>query len=449
MANNVTVDGDLLLTDPPMLDSTGKIIAYEQQKQTALLGILADQAPRAALLADWQQAASAIKGGLGEYVFPTGSAVVIPWKDKASSSANEASYNARFDVMHHGQGALVSGEALKVVHLQMHHVLPFDTQFSPYQAFLYAIDGLPAGTYNVTFASDAGDASTKGKTFQFTLTQAVPAGGQLCGFESYTGRSIKVYASQTATTAQETVTATEGSSGTSLGTITVAGVSVPASGTPASTNSVTIGGTAYTYYGLNAVQRIAYGNNRWLHSPLRQYLNAEGFDWWVPKTVFDRPPAYAARRGYMSGLPEQFLEQVQPIARQTALNYVTDGGTSGSPLYDTTYDLFTLPSGIEHNLQDTAGYGGAQGKEGVAWDYWKRVANSSSPLGWSTWGNESTYHPEYVQYDLAAQTTARAAWMRSATRGSGGTVTCVSSAGSCNDYGAVGGVRAAAACAIG
>jgi hypothetical protein len=292
------------------------------------------------------------------------------------------------------------------------------------------------------------------KTYQFTLTQALPAGGQLCGFygapdQAPSNWKVYAYASQTATTATETVSVTEGNSGTNLGTFTAAGVSVPASGTPASTNSVTVNGTAYTFYGLNSLHRVAYGNNRWLHSPLRQYLNAEGFDWWIPKTVFDRPPAYAARRGFMSGLSEQVLETVKPIARKTALNYVTDGGSSGSPEYDTTYDLFTLPSGKEHNLSPTASYGGAAGLEGEAWEYWMRVANSSSPLNWSTSGNTATYHPEYVQYDLAAQTTARLAWMRSASRGYGSYVAVVGSSGNCYSGNAFSGYRAAAACAIG
>jgi hypothetical protein len=138
-----------------------------------------------------------------------------------------------------------------------------------------------------------------------------------------------------------------------------------------------------------------------------------------------------------------------PIARKTALNYVTDGGTSGAPVYDTTYDLVTLPSGREHFLADTANYGGAQGMEGDHWEYWERVAGSSTPLNWSTSGQPSTYHPEYVQYDLASPTTARNVWMRSANRGYGTDVAIVNSSGYCNGNSALNGNRAAPACAIG
>ena len=372
----------------------------------------------------------------------------VPWSTKSSSSASAVSYDARFDIAHEGHGELEGGALVAVQHAQMHYCLPFDTPFSPDQAFLYAIDGLPAGTYHVTvpatvYGRDAGD-------YQFTLANALPAGGQLAGFfAAGAAAAVKAYASRTATSASETCTVTSGSGGTGLGSFSTAGVAVPASGVPETAQSVTIGGQTYTYYGLNSQQRVSYGNNRWLHSPLRQYLNSSGFGWWQPATVFDRPPSYAGRQGFLSGFDAAFLATVKPIKRLTALNYVSDGGTSASPLYDTTYDLFTLPSGKEHFLTATSYYGGADGLEGEAWDYWKDVAGTSDPLGWSTWGNESTYHPEYVQYDLAAKTTARNVWMRSATRNGASTLAYVSTSGNCYNYNARYGLRAAPACAIG
>ena len=212
---------------------------------------------------------------------------------------------------------------------------------------------------------------------------------------------------------------------------------------------MTISDVEYTYYGLNSIHRVAYGNTRYLHSAIRQYLNATGFGWWSPATVFDLSPSYAARNGFLTGLPASLVEHLQPIARMTALNYVTDGGTSAAPAYDTTYDLVTLPSGVEHFLADTAAYGGAEGKEGDPWTYWERVAGSSTPLAWSTYGQTATYHPEFVQYDLASPTTARTVWMRSAFRSAGAYVALVSSAGYCNNTTACGGYRVAPACAIG
>lgn len=423
------------------------------QANTLIAAAAAAQSP---VLGDWSQAAAYIHAGLGPVYFTTGSQAVEDWTTYASSSSAAAEYSMPFDVVEpDATGTLETGEELPVVLFQSHYCLPFDTPFSPYQAFLYAIDGLPAGTYNVTMGFSWGTNVVNGKTYQFTLANALPAGGQLSGFEGAPDKTVsnwrvKAWSSQAATTATEEVTLTEGSAGTSLGTFTVAGAQVvPASGTPATAASVTIGGTTYSYYGLNSLHRVAYGNNRWLHSPIRQYLNSFGYNWWSPATVFDRPPAYASRIGFLSGFSDDFVAHLKPIARKTALNYVSDGGTSAVPEYDTTYDRFVLPSGLEHNLQGTASYGGTQGEEGPAWPYWQRVAGSTTPLAWSTWGNTSTYHPEYVQYDLAAHTTARLVWLRSAYRGGGGSVAYVDSAGYCSLTYAVGGYRVAPACAIG
>ena len=438
----VSFDSDLLIKSPVMLDSTGRAMTAELVKQTSLLAKLADTTPRAAMLESWAEVADAIAGGLGEYIMPIGSQFAETWTTMANSSATESSYTNVFDTVHHGNGALADGETIPVMFAQMHYCLPFDTQFSPSQAFLYAIDGLPAGTYNVTVSSDIYGRAAG--TYQFTLANALPAGGQLAGFFSAgTAAKVKAYASQTATDPIEACDVSSGNGGTSLGTFSTAGIAVPASGTPATAQSVTIDGTTYTYYGLNSLQRVSYGNNRWLHSPLRQYLNANGFGWWSPATVFDRPPAYVSRNGFLSGFSDEFVSAMKPIAMKTALNYLTDGGTSESPLYDTTYDKVFLPSGRQHFIADTSAYGGAGGQEGDQWEYWERVLGSSLPASWG-----STY-PEYKQYGLDVRTTARYCWLRSAYRSSGYSVTCVTSSGYCTTTTAYNAYRAAPACAIG
>ena len=434
----------------PISEQTGLLLlenakahTAEAVKQTALMARIAQTTVGAALVSDWGEAAEAVQGKLGPMVFPIGMKCIVPWSTKASSSGTATEYAPAFNVTHHGQGVLKDSEILEVMHLQMDRCLPFDTPFSPCQAFVYAIDGLPAGTYNVIVASEyAGRAAG---TYQFTLTQAVPAGGQLVGFwKAGAAASVTVYASRTTTTATETCAVTSGNGGVCLGTFSAAGDQVvPASGTPATSKTITVSGTGYHVYGLNSMQRVAYGNNRYLHSSARQYLGAEGFNWYVPQTVFDRPPAYAGRQGFLSGFSDEFLEHVQPIARKTAVSYLCDGGASGSPEYDTTYDLFALPSGKEHFLAATSDYGGAAGLEGDNWEYWERVAGSNTPKSWG-----GTY-PEFIQYDLASPTTARSVWLRSAHRGAGHGVAIVYTSGHCNDHAACRGYRLAPACAIG
>ncbi len=424
-----------------MSDKTGRALVAEQVKQTALLAAMADTTARAAMLADWQQVASAIDGGLGAYVLPVASQVVTPWSDSRTNVSTQ--HQMAWNVAHHGTGALSSGESGNVAFLHMDRCLPFNTEFSPYQAFLCAVTAIPAGTYNVTMGFSWGSKVVSGKSYQFTLTQDLPIGGQLAGFYGAPDQAPanwKVYAfsSATATTATETVSVTEGTGGTNLGTFTAAGVSVPESGTPEVT---TVG--SLQFYGLNSLHRVAYGNNRWMHSPLRQFLNAEGSGWWAPATVFDRPPSYASNDGFLTGFADEFVEAMQPIAQVTALNYITDGGSSASPLYDTTYDKVFLPSGLQHNLEANAYYGGAAGLEGEQWEYWMRAAGGSSPLAWGQ------THTEYIQYDLENATAARGCWVRSAYRGGGHVAAIVISSGACSYGYAVLGLRAAAACAIG
>ena len=426
---------------PFISEKSGKAIAAELARQTALMAVMADTTAKAAMLQDWGQVASEISEGLGHYVLPVGTQVVTPYVDSRPDVSTE--YQAAWNVAHHSQGTLADGESGNVAILHMDKCLPFDTQFSPYQAFLCAVTPIPAGTYHVTMGFSWGSNVVSGKSYQFTLAQDLPIGGQLSGFErspdvAPSNWQVKAWASAEATAPAETVAVTEGTGGTSLGTFTAAGVSVPANGTPAVT---TVG--ALQFYGLNSLHRVSYGNNRWLHSPLRQFLNAEGTGWWHPATVFDRPPSYVGYEGFLSGLPADLVAAMQPIAQVTALNYVTDGGTDAEPAYDTTYDKVFLPSGKQHHIQATAYFGGAAGLEGEAWEYWERVLASTVPAVWG-----QTY-PEYRQYDLASPAAARYCWMRSAHRGYGGSVTCVSTSGGCYDNSASNGLRSAAACAIG
>ena len=435
-------------------DKTGLKVVAELAKQTALLGTIANTSVHAALVHDWPEMQSAIQEGTGQLVMPVGTRFYQAFAD-SHGAGDPVPYDAPWDVCHHGFGALADGEVLRVMYAQMHYCLPFSTQFSPYQAFLYSIDGLPAGTYSVSMGYSWSKV-VSGKRYVFTLTQDLPAGGQLSGFETCADANpetwkVKAWASRTSTSPTETVSVAEGDGGTSLGTFTAAGVPAPADGTPSTQASVEIDGVTYRYYGLNSLQRVGYGNNRWLHSPLRQWLNSDlASGWYEPKTVYDRPPSYVAYPGFLTMLPDDFVEAMRPVAQRTALNYVTDGGTAAVPEFDTTYDKVFLPSWGQHWLMPSQIYGSTDAEgEGEAWEYWQRVAGTSQPLAASTGGHEETYHREYVQRGLEAGHPARYVFMRSAYRGRGVNVAYVTSAGTCSFTNACNGLYAAPACAIG
>lgn len=389
---------------------------------------------------DWHLIADAVADEAAEADFPVGTRFSADWVDTHGSS--DVTYEAGYDVMHHTTGVLEDESEIPVMYLQWHWTLPFDTQFSPSQAFLMAPDGLPAGTYNVTVDTDMYNRAAG--TYQWTLTQALPAGGQMVGF--FAGgqpSNIITYPSASSTTSIETCAVTEGSDGTSLGTFSNAGISVPASGTPETTVTLTIGGSDYEVYALNSVQRVSWGNNRWLHSPLRQWLNASGADWFVPQTVFDRPPAYVAYEGFLTGLPADLVAAMRPVRQVTALNYISDGGTVANPLYDETYDKVFLPSGEQHWINPIDYYGGSAGLEGDGWEYWHQAYGLDTKPSWGA------TVAAYRQYDINAKTTARNVWMRSAPRAFAYAVTYVYTSGYCGSSLASYGSRVAPACAIG
>lgn len=387
----------------------------------------------------WEHTTSAIANDLGPSLMPVGTRLTLPW---TVTNGNKV-YDMILDTAQHKTAMLENGTTGKVMISQTHHVLPFAMEFSPQQALLYAVTNIPEGTYNITMGFTWGSNVVNGKTYQFTLTNPVPAGGQLTGFLRAPDTApstwrVYSYESKTSTTPIETAVVTEGTSGTNLGTFTASG----------SSETVTIG--SISFKGLNSMHRVAYGNNRYKDSPIRQYLNATGSNWWTPSTDFDRPPSYASHKGFLSGFDEGFVSALVPIAVKTALNYVTDGSpATGSITYDTTYDKVFLPSWEEHFLATSQYYGGSAGLEGNAFDLWKVMAGTTSPLSASTWGDTSTYHTQYIQYDMNVQTTPRNTWVRSAGRYDGICVPCVHSQGRCGGNHAYDANCVSAACAIG
>lgn len=195
--------------------------------------------------------------------------------------------------------------------LQLHDCI-IDLQFDAREALFTFENGLVAGTYHFTVGAQPWYSGDVGKTVQFTLSSALPTGGQLVINNAYNatmvGATISVFASGTATTATETVTMSEGSDGTDLGTVNNAGDFAS---------------------GINSIQRALLGSNRWSTSAVRQYLNSDAAvgEVWTPQTVFDRPPTWAANTaGFLNGVDSDFTAVLGTVQKVTALNTVCDGG---------------------------------------------------------------------------------------------------------------------------
>ena len=168
-----------VVTKPMLLDSTGQDIAKLLAQQNGYLAMIAS-VQRPELYKSMKEIANIVRGGTVESnakVFPIGDQIIAPWTDVDD---NNKEYQVAWDIVNHIPVTLATGEVVPGMQLQMHKRSAYSVQFDHPQAFMVCPDGLAAGTYNVTFGNKWGSKGAEANTsWQFTLTQAVPAGGLL------------------------------------------------------------------------------------------------------------------------------------------------------------------------------------------------------------------------------------------------------------------------------
>lgn len=266
-------------------------------------------------LTTWEGIAKVVRAGLAPSLLPVGTQLTV----------NHSVYGERlFDVVAHDYLKNVHDPDAHTMTIMQHDLLP-GTQFDVPEAFYYAETQLAAGTYNVILATAYGGWAAG--TYQFTLTQAVPAGGQLRinGYESTAITSLKVqsFANRTTNTATESVVITAGSGGTNLGT--------------------------FGEGAINDIHRVSYGSNNYKESATRQFLNssAAAGSVWTPQTKFDRPPSWVTTlAGYKAGLDQDFLATVCKVVLPCAANntYESPDSTVTKNTKYTLNDEFYLAS---------------------------------------------------------------------------------------------------------
>ena len=248
-------------------------------------------------ISTWAGIQKAVRSGIAKDILPVGTQMAV----------NHSVYGIHlFDVVAHDYLKSVHDENAHTMTIQQHDLLP-GTQFDAPEAFYYAETQLAAGTYNVILATAYGGWAAG--TYQFTLTQAVPAGGQLLinGYESTAITSLKVqsFANRTTNTAIESVAITAGSGGTNLGT--------------------------FGEGAINHIQRVSYGSNNYKESAMRQFLNssAAAGSVWTPQTKFDRPPSWlTSLAGYKNGLDQDFLAVVGNVVLPCSANNIYEAPDS-------------------------------------------------------------------------------------------------------------------------
>lgn len=351
---------------------------------------------------DWDDIATAVRAGAGKRYFPAGTQLSV-------DITGGGSYV--FDVAHNGMVIdPTSGNQKPGMYLLLHSAIN-SRQFDAVEA-LYYVDaavhssGLAAGTYHFTIP-DYDTTYGGNKTYQFTLTNAVPAGGQIVfnwGYnQQVTAGNIKTYSSATSATAIETATLSEGTGGTNLGT--------------ADGNSTN----------MNHIQRARYGSNNYSESAIRQWINssAAADAWWTPSNIFDRPVSYTNVAGFLNGLDSKFLSAVglTDIPCKTNNTFELPGWTKNTAY--NVRDKFFLAS------RNELGFGTENVAEGAVWELFNGATDS-----------------DRIKYDISATTTARLWWMRSPLPGHASIVRLVYSDGSLGNYYAYTGFAAVPACII-
>lgn len=397
----------------------GDLLLDSIAQQNAILRVIASD-KMTALTSDFKEIQRIVKSGKASAIFNIGDQINVPWRDVSGNQ----DYVMPFDIVHFEDVTLKDGTTVPGMWLQAHYTPPFDIQFSNAQAFYYAKTELPAGTYYITLTKSWGNNVVKGKSYQFTLSTPVPAGGQLRGFvrmPDVAPSTWKVYSHKDnkSTTPIETIDVTEGTSGTKLGDM------------PYDTNI----DTSLTYP-LNNMQRTAYGDNRWAHSAYEQWLNSKAAAgaWWLPRDEYDVPPDQLSQKaGFMSGFGDDFLSIIQPVKVKTAKNTTAFDGS-----FDETYDTFFLPS-LEQIYAQTQIAG-----EGEYWEYWKHALGRTSPNGWY----DSNKNESYKTYAINAKTSAQNVRLRSALRGNSYYTWNVYSSGNVTNTNAYWSISCAPACVI-
>lgn len=369
------------VTKPIVLDETVQALNHLIAHQNAAIDVLAAD-KRADLVTNVAGIAELAKNGELLEVMDYGDEIHPEWVEGTTH------YNPAMNLCHESDELLEDGESIHGCFFEWDKTIPFGVPFDEPEA-IYSFDGTEgAGTFNISIGTAYGTGWLTSKVIQFTLDSAPDENDQLvidCGAnyanDPTNSRNWYVYA-KGSTTAKQSGTTSNGTSGTNLGTI-------------GNVNAYTPNGK------LNAISRVVYGYNRWSQSGLRQWLNsaAAAGSWWTPQNAWDRPPAVAATKaGFLAGYNEDVRRYFKPI------KVVTVACDADGNAEDVTYDKVFLSS-----LEQMYCVSQFSGKEGSYWEYYKRLLGRTSPAPTS-----ATY-ARLIKYGLGT-TSAQYCFRRSAYR---------------------------------
>lgn len=364
----------------------------------ALNVIAIAQASNAGDVDSWDAVQQLVRQGLGPKAFPVGTEFNVVTTTYGTQ---------KFKVTAHNQHKNALDIAAPTMTTQMIRVI-YGRQFDAVNAIYHAPAGLAAGTYYLTLPAGYDVANGGGKSYQFTLAQAVPAGGVVMfpwGYNTDAALTkVSTFPTPASTVAIESnVSVAEGTTGTFLGLAD---------------------GTAPN---MNHIQRARYGSNEYKYSGARRWLNSEAAAnaWDVPPTKYSRPSSYANVPGFLGELPADLRAILVPVdhicARNTVFGF--DGVVGGSY---TVRDKIFIPSMTE------VGFGSNNGiAEGTVMQLYAAATNA-----------------DRIKYDSSNPTVSRTWWLRSEYPSNASNARNVSD-GALNTTSASNGNGLAPACVIG
>lgn len=362
----------------------------------------------------WEQVALAIKSKLHKEMYAVGDKFSNIWKDTNNSNKE---YDNPLRISHFEDGLeLEDGTTVNGMWLQTVYAHLKGVQFSHQQAFYVSDEGMTAGTYCIGFDYTWGNNGyvNKGDYWNFTLTKDVPAGGKLAGYYGAPDTDPKnwriyIYSADGKTVLETVSAVNKGQEGNLLGVM-----------------------TTYGDENLNGIQQMAYGDNRYATSAIRQYLNSDKpkGEWWTAQTKWDIAPDQLNQiDGYLCGIAPELLTVLKPVKVVTYCNTVT--ATGKKQVKDITYDKVTLIS-LEQMYIESQAAG-----EGEAHEYYKELNGTDAKFKW--------WHTYEILKTFAVEspTSHQSIRLRSANRTGAHTTGFVYSIGYVGDNNASGAFRPA------
>lgn len=372
--------------------------------------------------------------------FSIGNQIEQTWKETYDNK--ETSYTVPINMAHFGTYENENGDTKNGIYLEWNYTTPRGLAFCMPQSLQKfdgtdgAPNGLPAGKYCFyvgNFTNDWTNAKDifKNKWAFFELTKAIPSGGVLCRGTIGNQAEWKID-SRTSCMNDSTL-------------IEEVTMSVSDTQPDGYTNLGSCWGEDVGYGVLNHIECVAYGDNTWRDSDLRQWLNSDTDDWWEPLTRYNRQPAEATKlKGFLSGYSDEFKKHLKTVRSYEYTN--TQKEKEG--LVYTDDKIFLHSPSQRNSTTDNAEQNGMTYPEGEPWQYYKELANGETNLEGAGRFKAWTKYEILKRYALNNQSSAQVYLSRSPRRGFACGVWIVSEFGTVSiDY-ANSGRRCLPACVI-